>query len=181
MSTPDKPNVHVYDDIVEEDNHLPNWWLATLYGAIVFAFGYWMVFHSAKLLPNPPEAWRLEQEEAKRLHPEGAAPSGAMLAGLAKDQAKMGEAEKIFKGQCVACHGPNGEGLVGPNLTDKFWIHGSKPEEIYKSVSKGYLDKGMPSWEPVLGQGRVKLLAAYVYSIKGKNLPGKAPQGVEEP
>jgi cytochrome c oxidase cbb3-type subunit 3 len=176
----DKTPVHVYDDIVEEDNQLPNWWLFTLFAAIVFAFGYWMVYHSAKLLPTPRVAYLEEAAAEAAAKSPSAPPSTAMLAALAKDPTQLQLAEKVFQGQCVACHGPHGEGLVGPNLTDHYWLHGGQPVEIYKSISKGYLDKGMPAWGPMLGDERVKLAAAYVFSIKNKNLNGKAPQGIEE-
>ena len=56
MSAPALPNqkiVHVYDDIEEEDNQLPHWWLAILFGAIVFAFGYWFVYEVTATLPSP--------------------------------------------------------------------------------------------------------------------------------
>jgi len=180
MNPSDKPNVHVYDDIVEEDNHLPNWWLFTLIGAMVFAFGYWGVYHSAKLLPLPRQAWFEEAAKEAAARSPSAPPSEALLTAISKDPAQQVLAQKVFQSTCVACHGPHGEGLVGPNLTDKFWLHGGKPLDIYSSVSKGYLDKGMPAWGPVLGDEKVKLAAAYVYSLKNQNLPGKAPQGVEE-
>ncbi len=44
FTEPMRPKVvHVYDDIEEEDNHLPHWWLGILFGAIVFGFGYWFI------------------------------------------------------------------------------------------------------------------------------------------
>ena len=176
----DAKNVHVYDDIVEEDNHLPNWWLFTLFATIVFGFGYWLVYHSAKVLPLPREAYAEELAAEQAARSPTAPPNEAMLVAMAKDPVQYGAAQKLFQGQCIACHGAHGEGLVGPNLTDKYWLHGGKPEQIYASITHGYLDKGMPAWGPVLGDERVKLAAAYVYSLRGKNLPGKAPQGTEE-
>ena len=64
---------HVYDGIVEEDNHLPNWWLAILFGTIVFGFGYWFVFETTQALPNPGAAYKLESAELARLNPGAAA------------------------------------------------------------------------------------------------------------
>ena len=66
---------------------------------------------------------------------------------------------------------------MGPNLTDRFWIHGNKPSDIAKSVIDGYPDKGMPPWGQLLGQEKVRKVAAFVVSIKGKGLVGKEPQG----
>ena len=51
--------VHVYDGIVEEDNHLPNWWLATLYGACVFALGYWIYYQAYGVGLSPLQAYQI--------------------------------------------------------------------------------------------------------------------------
>jgi len=169
--------VHVYDDIQEEDNHLPNWWLAILFGSIVFGFGYWLVYHTTQALPTQLTQYHEDVKalEAARAKAEPTSPEA--LVALSKDPAAVAEGEKVFVSTCVACHGPHGEGLVGPNLTDKFWLHGAGPEAILKSVIGGYPDKGMPPWGPVLGPEKTRKVVAFVLSIKGKNLPGKAPQG----
>ena len=61
------------------------------------------------------------------------------------------------------------------------FTHSGKGVVRQLTMSKNNVSVRCNAGEPVLGQGRVRLLAAYVYSIKGKNLQGKAPQGVEEP
>jgi len=72
--------------------------------------------------------------------------------------------------------------VVGPNLTDEFWLHGGKPEAVLASVTHGYPDKGMPAWKPVLGAEKVRLAAAYVLSLRGKSVANpKAPQGTKDP
>lgn len=173
------PPVHVYDDIEEQDNRLPNWWLGILYGSVVFAFVYWAVFHVTHARPSVDEIYRAEAAAASQR--AAAAPlSDKALLVMASDPKVIEDAQRTFRQVCASCHGANAQGLVGPNLTDRFWLHGSAPTAIHTSITGGFPQKGMPQWGKILGPTRVRALAAYVLSIKGKNLPGKAPQGVVE-
>ena len=170
--------VQVYDDIREEDNHLPNWWLATLFGAIVFAFGYWFVFEVAHAEMGPLELYRTEAAAALKRQAEAAPISNATLAILASDAATVADGKKTFVSTCAPCHGLEGQGIIGPNLTDAAWLHGGKPIDIYTSVTNGYLEKGMRPWGPLLGTARIRAVTAFVLSIKGKNVAGgRPPQG----
>lgn len=169
-----------YDDIEEEDNHLPNWWLFILFGTIIFAFGYWMVFHTTKSMPNPPAEYadEVKQLKAKRAEELAKNPtSDEALWELSKNAAAVEEGKAVFGTICMACHGPTGAGLVGPNLTDKFWIHGNKPSDIIKTVENGWPEKGMPPQGIVLGPDKTRKVVAFVLTLRNKNLPGKEPQG----
>ncbi len=174
---PNKKVIAVYDGIEEEDNHLPYWWLATLFGAIVFAFGYWLVFHTTKALPSPGGAYAADVAALKQSRIDANPMSDEAMAELAKDPAKVEEGRQVYASTCASCHGQQGEGLVGPNLTDKFWIHGNSPTELARAVSEGFADKGMPPWGQILGPDKVRKVTAYLLTLKGKNLPGKEPQG----
>jgi cytochrome c oxidase cbb3-type subunit 3 len=182
MSAPAEPAgvVHVYDDIREEDNHLPHWWLAILFGAIVFAFGYWFVFEVAHAAPSPLELFRAEAAAAEKRKAEAGPITDEALAVLAKDGTTVADGKKTFVSTCAPCHGLEGQGIIGPNLTDGFWLHGGKPIDIHASITAGYPDKGMRPWGPVLGAARVRAVAAFVVSIKGQNLAGRPPQGTPE-
>jgi len=169
--------VHVYDDIEEEDNHLPNWWLGILFATIAFSFGYWFVFEAAHAAAGPLDSFKTELAALEKKRAEGAPVSNESLLVLSKDGATLEEGKKTFVSTCAPCHGLEGQGIVGPNLTDRFWLHGGAPLEIHKSITNGYPEKGMRAWMSLLGAGRVRSVAAYVVSLKGKNLPGKAPQG----
>ncbi len=173
----DKKIVHVYDDIQEEDNHLPNWWLAILFGTMVFGFGYWIVFHSTKTMPNPPQEYAADVEALNKKLAMANPTSEEALLALAQNPGAIEAGKKIFTTTCVACHGPEGAGLVGPNLTDKFWIHGNKATQILNTVKGGYPEKGMPAWGKVIGDEGARNVTAFVLTLRGKNLPGKAPQG----
>ncbi len=89
-------------------------------------------------------------------------------------QAKV--AGELWRDTCAACHGRRGEGLIGPNLTDGAWLHGSRPTEIYTVVADGVVQRGMPGWRAVLGDEKVALLTAYVLAeLAGRNLPSGHP------
>ncbi len=177
---------HDYDGIREFDNPLPRWWLITFYGAIVFGFGYWLHFHvlTSGRLPRAEldaELQRIETEEAARLaqlEAEGKGVTEKLLLSLVSDPQAVERGEAVFKQNCLSCHGDKGQGVVGPNLTDAYWIHGEKPMDIYKTVGAGVLDKGMPAWKPLLGINKVRDATVYVLTQRNKNLPGKAPQGI---
>jgi cytochrome c oxidase cbb3-type subunit 3 len=173
------PPIHVYDGIEEQDNRLPNWWLGILYGSIVFAFSYWFVYEIAHYWPGPRQTY-LAQAAAAEARAAAQPLSDDILKKMAADAKVVTDAGRTFQQMCSPCHGPTGAGVVGPNLTDKFWLHGGAPTAIHKSITGGFPTKGMPPWGQMLGPTRVRALAAYVVSLKGKNLPGKEPQGTEE-
>jgi cytochrome c oxidase cbb3-type subunit 3 len=174
---PTRKVVHVYDDIEEEDNHLPNWWLGILFGAIVFAFGYWFVYEVTAAARGPLASFKAEMAEAAKRQAEAGPVTNESLAVLARDANTLGTGKQIFVSTCAPCHGVQAQGLVGPNLTDKFWLHGGTAVDIHASITHGYPEKGMRPWGQILGAARVRSVAAYVLSLKGQNLPGRPPQG----
>ncbi len=89
----------------------------------------------------------------------------------------------LFTRNCLQCHGAAGEGGIGPNLTDNYWIHGNTFTNVVKSVKYGYPAKGMISWRAFLKPEEIIKVASFVQTLKGTNPPNqKAPQGelVEE-
>ncbi len=175
---------HVYDGIVEHDNALPLWWQLTLYGAIVFAGIYWYGrrFDS---IQSPDQAYVVEMAKQHAAEAEAARQRGtvddALLAALGRDPATVALGKDAFATTCAPCHRNDAGGNIGPNLTDSYWIHGSKPMDILHCVTEGVPAKGMPTWGPQLGDQRIQTLVAYVLSIRNTNVPnGKAPQGVRE-
>lgn len=183
MSAPNETEVgpdmgHDYDGIRELDNRLPNWWLITLFGAVVFAFGYWTYYHVFEWDKGLWADLQADEAAAAEAAAKNAPVTDELLTSLGGSPDVKQKGEALFKQQCAACHGDNGEGKIGPNLTDKFWIHGGKPTDLYKTISTGVAAKGMPAWEPQLGAERTRWLAAYVSgTLRDKNLPGKAPEG----
>jgi cytochrome c oxidase cbb3-type subunit 3 len=176
--------VHVYDgDLLEEDNRLPLWWLYTLYGAIAFAVVYWYGEHQLKAWAPRDVAFQEEMlavrmAEAKR---SGAGIPPEALVALSKAPATVDAGKQVFATTCAPCHRADGGGNIGPNLTDDFWLHGGKPQNIWGCVHDGVPAKGMPTWGPQLGEEKVAAVVAYVLTLKGTNVAaGKPPQGEQE-
>jgi cytochrome c oxidase cbb3-type subunit 3 len=170
--------VHVYDDIQECDNHLPNWWLYTLYGTVLFAIGYWFYFQVFQIGEQPMTAWRRENLELAERSGQNVKVTAGQLLDMSKDPSVLAEGRQVFASTCVACHASTGGGNIGPNLTDAYWIHGGAPEQIYTDVKDGWPEKGMPAWGPQLGAARVQAVTAYVLTLRNTNVPGgKPPQG----
>lgn len=167
--------VHEYDDILEADNKLPRWWLATFYLAIVFSMVYWGYYHLMKTGPLPMEAY--QEALAKS---SGGKVSEEILLGLVADSQSVQDGKTLFTTHCVICHEVDGRGKIGANLTDNRWIHGGKPLQIHQTINEGVLTKGMPAWGQTLGPVAVQKLTAFVLTLKGKNIPGKDPEGEEE-
>ena len=177
MSSDPKGVKHIYDGIEEQDNVMPNWWLGILFGSIVFALGYWGYYETFRAAPGPEGEYALEVAAFEASKPRVVEADDATLEALVRDPELLRGGAQVFTTNCASCHGMKAEGIIGPNLTDGHWLHGARPSQIQKAIAGGVLDKGMPSWEPALGPERVKQVTAYVLSVRGTNLAGKAPQG----
>lgn len=163
---------HVFDGIQEYDQRLPNWWLNTLYGTIIFWIVYWFTHVIAGITPSDG---MIVDNEITRISAEKMASSidvssDEKLWAMGSNTVFVDAGRQTFNSLCVACHLLSMKGksenptAVGPDLTDTNWIHGGTPKEIYITVSKGVLAKGMPAWEPVLGQKKTVEVVAYILS-----------------
>jgi cytochrome c oxidase cbb3-type subunit III len=198
---------HDYDGIKEYDNPLPRWWLWLFYGTVVFAALY-LPYYLLGFGATSAEMYQQELAEARQAYPQaaamapaapaapaqagaaqpGAAPTAAPAAASLADASMVGnpqaiaEGKTIFLANCMPCHGDKGQGLIGPNLTDKFWLHGNKFPDIVNTITHGVPDKGMISWQATLNPSKINQVAAFVMSIRGSNPPNpKPPQGQEYP
>lgn len=173
---------HEYDGIREFDNKLPNWWLATLFLSIFFSIGYWLYYHTLAVGPDQLGEYEMEMADAAaaaaaRAKERGEVTDESLLAA-SQDPATVGTGKELFGQYCAACHGPDGGGTIGPNLTDDHWITGAgKPTEIREIVISGVTAKGMPAWGQLLGEEKVDQITAFALTLKGKNVPGKGPEG----
>lgn len=171
---------HEYDGIKEYDNPLPNWWLVTFFGTIIFAFIYFLhyEFSGGQTQEQELKAALAEIEKMKSAQPVLAA-SEADLETMVKDPKVIESGAKIYTNNCAVCHGNELQGMIGPNLVDSYWIHGKGAlNDVRVAIQKGVLDKGMPAWETVLSQQDVIAVTAFVISKKGTQpANAKAPQG----
>ncbi len=175
----DQLRPHVYDGIEEYDNPLPSWWVGGFYLCIIFAviyMGYYHIAGGQSTLDEMNATLAAHKEEAASA---ASGPSaGGDLAAMLADQNAINAGKEVYQQNCTPCHGQAGEGVVGPNLVDKYWLHGGKPEEILKTISDGVVEKGMIAWMPLLGAEKVKQVTAFVHSIRDTNPPNpKAPEG----
>lgn len=176
---------HEYDGIKELDNPLPGWWLTTFYGAIVFAVLYLGYYHFGGPGKDSHETLAMDLSEIKAQQDASAknapAPDENSLQAVLADSAKLASGKTIFAEKCAVCHAADGGGMIGPNLTDKFWIHGdgSLPA-ILQVVAEGVSDKGMPPWKTLLKQDEIVTVVAYAKTLQGtKPAKPKEPQGNE--
>ena len=169
---------HVYDDIEEDDHPLPVWWLGTFFITVFFGLGYWFWYHSVQAGESLAQTYEHEVAALPKHASISAAGADALIA-LEKDPEALVRGGAVYAQNCVACHGAQGQGIIGPNLTDGFWIHGSDAVDVATTISEGVAAKGMPAWGALLGDKKVLDAYAFVASLKNTNVPGKAPQGVD--
>jgi cytochrome c oxidase cbb3-type subunit 3 len=172
---------HEYDGIREYDNPLPRWWVWLFWGSFFFSLGYVVHYH---LTGNGKSVLALYEEDARAAREQRAkeslkeAPTEAVLGKLMADEALMLDAKVTFVERCAACHAAEGQGLIGPNLTDESCIHGDGSlTATYEVVADGVPAKGMPAWELQLKPLELRKVVAFVVSLRGKNVPGKTPEG----
>jgi cytochrome c oxidase cbb3-type subunit 3 len=125
------------------------------------------------------DAYRVEQALKEKASSQL---SEEQLRAMVKDPEVVKRGEAIFATNCVSCHAPDAGGLVGPNLTDDYWIHGGKMTEIVNTITNGVPEKGMISWKNILGPEKIHEVAAFVKSIHGRKTANpKKPEGQLSP
>lgn len=175
---------HTYDGIQEYDNPMPGWWVWIFIATVVFAPFYLLgvhVFGYINTYEDDLARGMAELEERRAAH-AAAHPAvvfgEAELAVFAEDPARVAAGAATYAAFCAACHGNAGEGLIGPNLTDEYWIHGGSGPEVFAVIAEGVPAKGMPGWESALVPEQIAELVAFVESLAGTNPPGaKGPEG----
>jgi cytochrome c oxidase cbb3-type subunit III len=172
---------HDYDGVKELDNALPPWWKYGFYFTIVVAVLYILRYHVWKTGPDPLQEYNQEMKVAAAQIEEYRLKTGDVIdekTVTMADATGIAEGDKIFHSNCFACHGAKGEGLVGPNLTDNYWLHGGTINDIFKTIKYGWPEKGMQSWQKMYSPSQIKNLASYIKTLAETNPPNpKAPQG----
>lgn len=177
MSSPDSNNSnnyeaelrpHTYDGIQEFDNRLPNWWLWTLYTAIIFSFAYWFLRYDANFWKTDGE---IVAEELARMEAIQLAQLGELddetLWKMSENPAFVNPGQEIYNTTCSPCHAPNLQGMPGSglNLVDDEWKWGNHPTSVYHVISNGSPENpAMQSWSNQLGSDGIKKVVAYILS-----------------
>lgn len=173
---------HDYDGIRELDNNLPPWWKYGFYLTILFSVVYLVHFHvsgSGKLQVAEYE----EQLHTASLEVEAYKKQAANLVDETNvvaltETASLSNGRSLFTTHCSPCHGAAGQGTVGPNLTDAYWLHGGSIQDVFKSIKYGWPQKGMKAWEKDLGAKQIQELSSFIKTLQGTNPPdAKEKQG----
>jgi len=172
---------HEYDGIRELNNRIPPWFNYLFIATIIFAVIYFFDYEILKTSPSQIEEYKMEMKMAST-QKQDKLKSGALLdektVTVLKEAAELNKGKEIFNANCVACHRQDGGGLVGPNLTDDYWIHGGGIKNIFKTITNGVPEKGMISWKSQLNPKQIQQVASYIISLQGTNPKNpKPPQG----
>ncbi|SDL56704.1 cytochrome c [Chryseobacterium taihuense] len=180
---------HGFDGITELDNSLPKWWIGLFYFGIIFC-GVYMIAFAFTDYAHPDAEYDKEtkiQLASIEEYEKNAPPINLETAKYSADY--ISEGEQLFKTNCVTCHGDNGKGGIGPNLTDNHWIN-IKEKSLFKNVF-WMLENGSPNnptMRPFIKEGTItgrdaEKIASYIYHINQEKSPvtqaqgGAAPQG----
>ncbi len=172
---------HSYDGIQEYDNPLPGWWVWLFVGTVMFSIVYWLYFHHG--MPgrsihddydrHAAKIFELRFEEIGELKPDR-----ETIVKYMNDSKWLTVGKVVYKTNCVSCHGADGGGLVGPNLTDDNWKNVRNIEDIAKIIQNGAANGAMPAWRNRLSHvNQVVLVSAYVASLRGTVSGGKTAEG----
>ncbi len=173
---------HDYDGIKELDNSLPPWWVWGFYITIIYSVIYLIHFHVLGTGPSSKEELERELALAEKQKEEYLKTAANLIdennVQYLTAEANLAAGRKIFEQNCASCHAQDGGGLVGPNLTDNYYIHGGSIQDIFKVIKYGVLEKGMLSWKDMLSPAQMQDVASYVKSLVGTTPANpKEPQG----
>lgn len=175
---------HAYDGIQEFDNPTPGWWTWLFVLTVIFSGVYFLFVTLAGGQLSPIGFY--DRAVTADLQTQFAAlgdlkPDAATILKLSKDEKWLKVGASIFTANCASCHGGEGQGLSGPNLTDDAYLHVKAVEDLADVVVKGRNNNAMPPWGNRLRTNEVVLVSSYVASLRGKNRPGRELQGSSIP
>jgi len=186
MNDPKDPLLldHEADGIKELDNNLPRWWVIMFYLCTAFAAVYMTYYHVLKLGDLQATEYQKEMKLGDEIKSAALSKFESSLASLQPitDKAKLAQAQEKYTTLCAPCHRPDGGGLVGPNLCDDYWIHGSNFVDNLKVIINGVPEKGMVTWKGLLQPAEIHAVASYIYTMRGtKPVNPKPPENQQQP
>lgn len=169
---------HEYDGIMELDNKLPRWWVWLFNLCIVFAVIYLIYYHVLGNGRIMAAEYQAEMKIGDEIKQKAVAAFEAKMGSLepSNDPAVLAQGKDTFKNLCAPCHRLDAGGLVGPNLTDDYWIHGPKFADNLKTIWEGVPAKGMVTWRGVLKPSTIHAVGSYIYTLRGSNPPNPKPR-----
>ena len=179
MNNPDEPQLldHEYDGIHELDNKLPRWWVWLFYGTIIYAVIYLGYYHVLGIGRPSSQEYVVEMKVGDALKTVAMGKFEASIPSLkpSQEQADLSVGQQLFITRCAPCHRADGGGLVGPNLCDDYWIHGSNFSDNVITIWNGVPSKGMITWKNYLKPQEVYSVASYIYTFRGTNPKNPKP------
>ena len=176
---------HSYDGIEEYDNPMPAWWRRTFWLTFLFSIGYFVHFQLTGNGASVADSYAADMREFRELQAAQALGQEVTEEGLGRlmqDATLMKDGRTVFVARCVQCHADRGQGNIGPNLTDDYWLSGSGALlEMYEIVSNGRTQKGMPNWNQKLRPLELAQVVAYIGTLRHTRIPGRPPQGTLVP
>lgn len=173
---------HDYDGIHELDNKLPPWWVYGFLLCILFSAVYLYRFQVSHTAPSTIEEYEIAMANAEVEKEEylkhAASKVDENTVTLLTDAGDLFEGKKLFGSSCMPCHGAEAQGVVGPNLTDDYWLHKGGVKDVFKVIKYGVPEKGMKSWKDDFSPVQIAQLTSYIKSLHGSKPAGaKEPQG----
>lgn len=185
MNDPQDPLLmdHEIDGIRELDNKLPRWWVWLFYGTTVFAVIYMIYYHVLDRGELMAAEYDREMKRGEAIKAGAMAQFEANIPNLqpSQDPAVLAQGKQIYISMCKPCHREDGGGLVGPNLTDDYWIHGSQFANNLITIWNGVPEKGMVTWKGTLKPGEVHAVSSYIYTLRGTSPPNAKPPENQAP
>ncbi|MBI4327433.1 MAG: c-type cytochrome [Chloroflexi bacterium] len=180
---------HEIDGIKELDNKLPRWWVWLFYLSIAFAAVYLLHYHVLRTGDLMIAEYDKEMKIGEEIKNAALARFEASIDTLqpAQDEVILARGRQNFDVMCAPCHRADGGGLVGPNLTDDYWIHGPQFKDNLRTIINGVPEKGMVTWKGLLKPDEIVAIASYIYTLRGTHPPNpkppenQAPSGPERP
>jgi len=172
---------HDFDGIKELDSKIPPWFSWLFIITIIFAAYYMIDYHVIGSGQVQYEEYAQEVKIAS-LEREDLIKSGAFVneetVTLLSVASALDAGKAIYDLNCIACHASDGGGIVGPNLTDDYWIHGGGIKNVFKVIKYGVVEKGMIAWQTQLNPNQMQEVASYILSLHGKTPAApKQPEG----
>jgi cytochrome c oxidase cbb3-type subunit 3 len=186
---------HEYDGIQEFDQKLPNWWLFTFYGGIIWFVAYWVIYYHAGWSQTDQQkivtqvVALQEKKDAELAATLASLDDKMLIEQWAADPSVVAAGEATYAVSCSACHaadltammdaGGSKIPLPGRSLSDGHWEYGAKPMEIFKLINEGtpaaapgYNGAKMQPWGQILTPKQVAEVTAFLISKNPKDFGG---------